>query len=503
MNAKPNGKHVVVVGSGLGGISAALSLALEGFRVSVHEKNRQIGGKLNQLVSNGYTFDLGPSILTLPHVFAATFEKAGRKLEDYVPLRTVRPHWRNFFEDGTVVDLAPETDRIEEEARKVGEPPENVKRFLAYSGKLYDLVNRGYFEQGLDSAAAFRDFYGLTNFLKFDLFRSMHGSVKRHFATSYYVDIFDFFIKYVGSSAYRAPAFMNCLPTIQYRHDLWYVDGGLYGLARGLEKLMRELDIGIHLQSEVERILVDEADQAVRGIRLAGGTEIEADYVVSNMEILPAYRRLLQTPPERLGRLPRLLEPACSGLVIDIGLDRKYEQLAHHNFFFSGNQRRHFRQVFVRKEIPRDPTLYVVAASRTDPTVAPKGCDGLKILPHIPPLDPDRPVDDAEYVALKERVYDKLERMGCENLRRHVVFEHFWTPRDIEKQYLSNGGSIYGVVSDRFKNLAFKGPKASSLYRNLYFTGGSVNPGGGMPMVFLCGQNVARMIASHDRRGVG
>lgn len=501
MKKEANGKHVIVTGSGLGGISAALSLSLEGYRVSVYEKNEKVGGKLNVLESNGYTFDLGPSILTLPHVFDATFRKAGKKLEDYVPLSTVRPHWRNFFEDGKVIDLAPEAESIVEEARKAGEDPENVERFLAYSGKLYDLVNRGFFEQGLDTSAEFREFYGLKNFLQFDLFRSMHGSVKRHFDTSYYIDIFDFFIKYVGSSAYRAPAFMNCLPTIQYRYDLWYVDGGLYGLARGLEKLMRELGIDIHCNSEVDRILVNDADDAVRGVRLADGTEVLSDYVVSNMEVIPAYKRLLKTPLERLGKLPKRLEPSCSGLVIDIGLDCKYEQVAHHNFFFSGNQRNHFRQVFEKKQIPHDPTLYVVAASRTDPAVAPEGCDGFKILPHIPYLDSERPVDDSEYDALKGRVYDKLERMGCKDLRKHIVFEHVWTPHDIEKQYYSNGGSIYGVVSDRFKNLAFKGPKASPLYRNLYFTGGSVNPGGGMPMVFLCGQNVARDIVEHDNQG--
>jgi diapolycopene oxygenase len=155
--------------------------------------------------------------------------------------------------------------------------------------------------------------------------------------------------------------------------------------------------------------------------------------------------------------------------------------------------------VFQKHELPGDPTIYLVAASKSDPTVAPPGCDCLKILPHIPYIDDEHPLTREDYLKFKERIIDKLERMGLKDLRKHVVFEHVWTPLDIRQQYYSNKGSIYGVVSDRWKNLAFKAPKQSTLYPNLFFVGGSVNPGGGMPMVVLCGQNVARKIVSWDQ----
>ncbi|MEM7395719.1 MAG: phytoene desaturase family protein, partial [Verrucomicrobiota bacterium] len=400
-------KRITVIGAGLGGMSAALSLALEGYDVTVYEKNDKVGGKLNMLSAEGYLFDLGPSILTLPHIFARTFEKAGKRMEDYVPITPIRPHWRNLFEDGVVIDLFPEPDRMEAEAKKVNEPPENVRQFLAYSEQLFDLVNRGYFEEGLDNAAAFRDFYGLSNFLGFDLFRSMHQSVKRHFKTQYFVDIFDFFIKYVGSSALRAPAFMNCMSTIQFRYDLWYIMGGMYKLAEGLERLMKELGIRIVLNAEIEALTRSENGKEVTGIRLADGTEVASDAVVSNLEVIPTYRRLLGEDESVLRKREKRLEPACSGLVIDIGLDRKYENLAHHNFFFAGDQKKHFRDVFEHRQLPHDPTLYVVAASRTDPSVAPEGCDCLKILPHIPYIDPDHPVSRETYADLKDRVLEK------------------------------------------------------------------------------------------------
>lgn len=489
-------KHIIVIGSGLGGISAAISLTQAGYQVSIHEKNPKIGGKLNVLNANGFTFDLGPSILTLPHIFERLFERSGRRMADYIPIRTVRPHWRNFFEDGTVIDLHPDPAIMAAEARKAGENPANVQRFLEYSAKLYDLVNDGYFEQGLDSAADFRRHYGLAKFPSFDLFRTMHGGTRRFLKTRKMQDIFDYFIKYVGSSAYHAPAFMNCMATIQFRYDLWYVDGGLYNIAKGLQRLMDELGITVHLNSEVTSINTNH--DRTTGITTADGTSHPADIVVSNMEVIPACQQLLHHDPELLRSLHRC-EPSCSGLVLELGLDRQYPQLAHHNFLYSNNQKKHFHTVFRKHQLPPDPTIYLVAASRTDPTVAPPGCDGLKILPHIPYIDDDHPLTREDYLTLKERVIDKLERMGLTNLRKHIVFEHCWTPLDIREQYYSNKGSIYGVVSDRFKNLAFKAPKQSTRYPNLFFVGGSVNPGGGMPMVVLCGQNVARKITAWDQ----
>ncbi len=211
------------------------------------------------------------------------------------------------------------------------------------------------------------------------------------------------------------------------------------------------------------------------------------------MEVIPASRKLLKLPPSSLRRLKKF-EPACSGIVIHLGVDRVYDCLAHHNFFFSGNQRKHFETVFQRHQLPDDPTLYVVAPARSDSRVAPAGCDNIKVLPHIPWINEEHPCSIEDYQALKERVLDKLERMGMKDLRRHVVVEHFWTPYDIQSLYASNGGSIYGVVSDLWKNQAFKAPKQSREFDNLLFVGGSVNPGGGMPMVTLCGQLASDII---------
>ncbi|MGD9874080.1 MAG: phytoene desaturase family protein [Kiritimatiellia bacterium] len=490
-------KNVVVIGSGLGGLSAAISLAQKGYAVSIYEKNDRIGGKLNVMSKQGYTFDMGPSILTLPHIFERLFASSGKKMADYIPIRTLKPHWRNFFDDGTIVNLFMEKDLMAAEAERL-EPgaAEQVEDFMKYAESQYDLVDKGYFENGLDTVREFMKFYSGSTFFKFDFWHTMHQGVAKRISNRHLQDIFDFFIKYVGSSAYDAPGFMNCLPVIQFRYDLWYVDGGLYGIAKGLQKLMDEIGVKVHLNSEVTAIRKN--GKKVTGITLADGTNVDADIIVSNMEVIPAYGKLLKEDAAFMKKLERF-EPACSGLVLDLGLDCKYDQLAHHNFFFSSDQKKHFKSVFRDKVLPHNPTIYLVAASRTDSTVAPPGCECLKILPHIPYINDTQPYTQEDYLRFKEHIIDRLESMGLKDLRKHTVFEHVWTPLDIQKQYYSNKGSIYGVVSDLTKNLAFKAPKHSTRYDNLFFTGGSVNPGGGMPMVVLCGQNVCKRIVEWDR----
>ncbi|MGR9045054.1 MAG: phytoene desaturase family protein [Gammaproteobacteria bacterium] len=486
---KRNEQRVVVIGAGLGGLSAAISLATEGFTVDLVEKNDKVGGKLNILHKNGFTFDLGPSILTMPHIFETLFARAGKNMRDYVEIERVEPHWRNFFEDGTVVDLTPDKGAMRRELDKLGPgTAAEFEQFMAYSKRLCEETEAGYFAKGLDSFWELIRYYGpLHSLLNFDVFRSMDQGVRRFIKDPKLADILNYFIKYVGSSPYDAPALMNLLPHVQFEYGLWTVKGGMYGLARAMERLARELGVMIRLDTEVAEVL-REGSRAT-GIRLEDGEVMPADIVVSNMEVIPAMQRLLNSPKSALNKMRRFA-PSCSGLVLHLGVDRIYPQLAHHNFFYSDNPREHFDAIFHGPRLSEDPTIYLVAPVKSDPGQAPAGCEIIKVLPHIPHLDPAHPFTEEDYRALRERVLIKLERMGLTDLRQHIVTEEFWTPYDIEARYYSNRGSIYGVVADRFKNLGFKAPQRSAELSNLYFVGGSVNPGGGMPMVTLSGQLV-------------
>ncbi len=489
MNRENHRKRVVVIGAGLGGLSAAISLASAGFGVKLLEKNDRVGGKLNVLRKEGFTFDLGPSILTMPHVFRRLFEQAGKTLEDYVRLQPVEPHWRNFFADGTVFDLSPEPLTMRRELQKLDDRSSvEFERFMAYSKKLGQAVERGYFAKGLDGLPELVKHYGvLHSLLDFDIMRTLDQGVRRFVSNPKLVDVLNYFVKYVGSSPYDAPALLNLLPYIQFQYGLWYVRGGMYGLAHGMQKLAEELGVEIRVDCEVEGIDLDRG--RATAVRLQGGDSLAADVVVSNMEVIPAARRLLRRSVAERKELRRFA-PSCSGLVMHLGVKRIYPQLAHHNFFYSERPKQHFAAVFRQHELPADPTLYLVAPVKSDPGQAPAGCEVIKVLPHIPHLDPERPLQRRDYLAFRERVLDKLENMGLTDIRRQIVCEETWTPLDIESRYYSNQGSIYGVVADRGKNLGFKAPQRDRHVGNLYYVGGSVNPGGGMPMVTLSGMLV-------------
>jgi diapolycopene oxygenase len=436
----------------------------------------------------------------MPQLFEALFLKAGKRMEAYVPVMKLDPQWRCFFEDGTRLDLcADPAETVRSNPALTSKDREELERFNAYSKKLYETVERGYFRQGLDTLPAVLKYYGLiSSVFDLDYFHTMHQGVAERVKNLYLRQTLDHYSKYVGSSPFDAPAVLNLMPHIQAEFGLWYVNGGMYNLARGLQKLMEELGIAIHLNTEVIG-LKKEGDRIVSAL-LADGTEQGADIFVSDMEVIPAYERLLHEKGPMLDSYKETFEPACSGYVLHLGVDKQYPQLAHHNFLFSRDPKRGYDEIYHEKRLPTDPTIYLVAPARTDPTQAPEGCENLKILPHVPYIQ-DTPFRREEYLQLRERVLDKLERMALPDLRSHIITEDEWTPEDIQKRYYSNRGAIYGVVSDRRKNKGFKAPQKSERYVNLYFVGGSVNPGGGMPMVCLSGQQVRDKIVNEQQGG--
>ena len=279
-------------------MSAAIMLAKSGMRVTLMEKNERPGGKLNLLETEGFRFDLGPSIFTLPQVFRPLFEGDGRGLEDYINLCRVDPQWRNFFEDGMVIDLWERTDAMRSELSRLDDGAaafEDYARFLAYSRAQYNVIERGYLREGLDSFWELVRFYGLRGGREIDWANSMSGAIRKRVRNPYLRDILAYFIKYVGSSAKDSPGFMNLMPNIQLEFGLWYVAGGTYELARAFERRLAELGVQVCLRTEAIRI--ERVGNRVSGVtvRDIAGQEhtLAADYVISNMEVIPAAQKLL------------------------------------------------------------------------------------------------------------------------------------------------------------------------------------------------------------------
>lgn len=492
-------KTVIVIGGGLGGLSAAISLAQNGYSVSLYEKNTHLGGKLNRLEQDGFGFDLGPSILTMPHIFEKLFRGSGKRMSDYVPITRLSREWRSFFPDGTVLDLYGDLRLMER-----GNPSltrDDIKEyysFLKYAKRLYDTTENGYFAKGLDTTKEVLSHHGLISSLKgFDLTSTMYEAISKRISDPHLRDMLSYFIKYVGSSPYEAPAVLNMMIYMQHVQGCWYVPGGMHKLAEGLTKLAAETGVQLHTGMGVVHARTDK-NRKITGVELDDGSLKTADYYVSNMEVIPFYKKMVETDKKFVSKLEKKFEPSSSGLVLHLGVSKSYPCLNHHNFFFSDNLHEQMDKVFKQHELPDDPTLYVVNTNKTDPSQAPPGHENLKILPHIPYIQ-DNPFTADDYLKLEARVLDKLERMGLHGLRENIVTRDVWTPHDIERTYGSDRGAIYGTVSDKKKNSGFKHKKQSELYDNLYFVGGTVNPGGGMPMVTLSGQQVSDKIVRRDR----
>ncbi len=483
------GETVVVVGAGLGGLSAAVSLQAEGYQVTVVEKNQHFGGKLNEMTDQGFNFDLGPSILTMPYIFEQLFARAGKNFYDYVAIEQLPLEWRSFFQDGTTIDLYSDLQDMQDKNSSLTEQDvQEFEKLLKYGERMYELTDHGYFRRGLDTFREVTKYYGWLKSLRgFDVFSTMDDVISRHISNTYLKDTLNFFIKYVGSSPYRAPAVMTLLPYIQNEFGLWYVRDGLYRLAEGIYRVARE--IGVEFEFSQKVVSAKTEGDRIISVLTESGSLYSADYFLSNMEVLPFYKDVTEEPVKKLNKYSSF-EPSCSGYVMHLGVRGEYPQLAHHNFFFSEHPKKHFETIFEDYELPEDPTIYLVAAGKTDSGVAPQGHENLKILPHIPHIQ-DREFTEEQYQRFEKNIITKLEKMGLKDLEQKTVYKHVWRPKDIHEHYLSNRGSIYGVVADKEKNKGFKFPKQSDIYRNLLFAGGSVNPGGGMPMVSLSGQLAA------------
>lgn len=495
-------KNVLIIGGGLGGLSAAISLAQNGYEVSLYEKNHHLGGKLNRLEQDGFGFDLGPSILTMPKVFEALFAASGKNMKDYVPLVKLDHQWRSFFPDGNVLDLYEDLEKMQtKNASLKAKDMRQYKKLLAYSRNLYQMIERGYFKQGLDSTKEIGQYHGLFRSLKnFDLFSTVHQAIDKRISNKQFQDMLSYFIKYVGSSPYDAPALLNMIIFMQHDQGVWYVDGGMHLLANGLVQLAEELGVTFHTGKPISRLQKKKGE--ITGALLADGTERTADYYIANMEVIPVYEQLLQEKPHSIKKLKKKFEPSSSGLVMHLGVHKSYPQLNHHNFFFAKNMKKQMNDIFHRHKLPDDPIIYLVNPNKTDRAQAPAGYENLKVLPHIPYIQ-DKPFSPQDYKRFADSVLAKLENMGLDHLRENIVTKDVWTPDDIQKVYGSDRGAIYGTLADRKKNKGFKHPKHSQRYDNLYFVGGTVNPGGGMPMVTLSGQQVKDKIVQRESRHGG
>jgi phytoene desaturase len=482
---------IIVVGGGLGGLAAAIRLAGRGRRVVLLEKNGRVGGKLNLIAEEGYTFDTGPSLLTMPWVLRELFAAAGRRLEDELALLPIEPACRYRWPDATRFDAYQSLPRLMQEIARL-DPRDTASffRFMAYAARIYRAVAGPFLLEPFDglrdllTPATLRDAWAI------DPFRTVDQAVRSFFRSPHLRQVFDRYATYNGSSPYRAPATFNLIAYVEFVEGSWYLRGGMYELARALERLACELGVEIRTHCPVARIAV--YGNRACGVVLEGGERLSAAAVVVNADPRYAYEALLPAEWSTATRLARL-EPSCSGFVLLLGIDRVYPELAHHTIFFSADYAAEFAAIFDKRVPAPDPTVYVCATSVSDPAHAPPGHMNLFVLVNAPALSPR--VDwRSMATAYRDLVIRKLERMGLDGLEQHIHYERIITPEDLRSRYNAPGGAIYGLASNQPWTAFLRPPLRAREARGLYFVGGGTHPGGGIPLVLLSGRAVAERL---------
>lgn len=504
LNAK-SGK-IGVIGSGLGGLAAAVTLAGRGYEVIVFEKNSWIGGKAAVLHEDGFRFDMGPTILTIPSVLRRVVSETGKTLEDEMELVRLDPQWRSFFSDGTTLDLVAAVDQmtsILDEYTGRTEVSEGYQDFMKFSKRLHNISDRFFFWRSLGSLWDMFDFKSmfqpsmLADVMQMRMGKTVAECIRSHVPDARVAQMLDHFTQYVGSAPDESPAVLCGIAHMQTEEGVWYPMGGTRAVPVVLEKLCKEMSVEIRTNTSIKKISTN-GSGAVSGVVTGEGEEISLAAIVCNSDTARSHAELINGKA-RARFEKRKHEPACSGVVLYLGLRERYEHLLHHNFVFSRDHTEEFDAIYRNGEAAPDPTCYVCAPAATEKDVAPDGGEALYVLVHTPYL---RPHHDWKTMlpAYRQVILDKLKSTaGMEDIEDRIVVERHLTPQDIHDRYHVFNGAIYGLASHGRYMGAFKPANRSPDVPGLYFSGGSAHPGPGMPMVLMSGWIAANTL---DEDGV-
>lgn len=452
----------------------------------------------------GFRFDMGPTILTIPSVLRRIFTEAGRRLEDYLDLVRLDPQWRCFFEGGGRLDLLADPasmgKSLESFAPGTGSG-DGYQAFVSLSRKLNAISQRYFFYRPIGGLRDMLDLKAsldprvIRDVMTMRMGSTVARTLRKHIPDARVAQMLDHFTQYVGSSPYGSPAVLCGIAHMQLDEGVWYPIGGTAAVPRALTRLARELEVEIVTGTRIEKILTK--GDKISGVRTCQGEEIELGAVVSNCDSVRTHRELIEGAARSRFEKRRRYEPACSGVVLYLGLNKRYAHLAHHDFVFSRDPEEEFDWIYRKGEPAPDPTCYLAATTCSEPATAPKGGEALYVLVHTPYL---RPHHDWHrlFPEYRRRILQKLRTTGgMPDLEERIVFESALTPQDIHERYNVLNGAIYGLASHgRFLG-AFKPSNRSPDLQGLYLAGGAAHPGPGMPMVLMSGW-IAADALDHD-----
>lgn len=489
----PSSKKALIIGAGIAGIASAIRLAVRGYQVEVYEANSYPGGKLNQFEQDGYRFDAGPSLFTMPQYVDELFELAGKKPSDYFRYQKLNSVCKYFYEDGTRLTAYADVDKfVNEVQQQTGEPAAAVNEYLANSGRIYNITNHVFLERSLHLLKTYLRWDTVKSTLRFgkiDAFRSMHKANQSFFKDKRMVQFFDRYATYNGSNPYAAPATLNVIPHLEQHFGAYFPEGGMYSIIACLVQLAESLGVKFHYNKPIAEIVLER--HKVKGINTKAGI-VEGGTVVSNMDIWFTYHKLLSAHPKLHPKKILSQERSSSALIFYWGIREQFKELDLHNIFFSANYESEFDHIWKKKSICQDPTIYLNISSKYKPDDAPEACENWFVMINVPS---NAGQDwDALIAEARKNILNKLSRLLDKDISPLIANENILDPRSIESRTSSYQGSLYGTSSNSQFAAFLRHANKSSKIKGLYFCGGSVHPGGGIPLCLLSAKIVSSLI---------
>jgi phytoene desaturase len=488
-----NLKNIAIIGAGFGGLAEAIRLQARGHKVTVFEKRPRVGGRAYQLEKNGYTFDMGPSLITAPFIIERVFAAAGKSMRDYISLSALDPFYRIYFHDKTYLDYSADPEKMKSQMGNFNpEDAAGYDRFFDDVKPIYDAV----ITEGLGG----RPFLTWKSFLSFAPRAVRLGGLRSvyNFASKYFHDernriAFSFHPLFIGGSPFRTPSIYTMIPYLERDAGVWYARGGMYSLVQAFEKVFKELGGEIRTNAEVHEIVVE--DGKATGISVDGQI-FPADAVISNGDVPWVYKNLLNPRHRRRWSDSAVdrLHISMSCFLLYIGVRKKYDQLKHHTLILSQRYRGLVKDIFDRRVLADDFSMYLHVPSRTDPTMAPEGAESMYVLVPVPHLGSG--IDWSTAAGpFRDRILTHLEHeFGLRDLRMHIEVLETFTPEDFKTELNAHLGNAFSIEPRLTQSAYFRPHNKSKEVRNLYFVGAGTHPGGGVPGVLLGAEATERCV---------
>ncbi len=482
-------KSAIVIGAGIGGLATAVRLTAKGYSVKIFDKNSFTGGKLHSFEKGEYRFDFGPSLFTMPQYVDELFELIGKNPREYFSYISCTEACRYSFSDGTTFTAKTNEDEFIEEASQVFDTDKTaLKKYFHTNAKIFENAGKVFLENSLHRLKTWMSpsvIRSMTHSYVLDMLKSMHTFNENKLKDPRLIQLFDRYATYNGSSPFRASAILNSISSLEHRYGTYFPVGGMQKIPQAVTKLAEELGVEFYLGQKVDKIVLEKGK--AKGVK-AGDVFYKADIVVSNMDVQFTYEQLLNQKNKAVTKR----EKSSSAVIFYWGIGKQFMELGLHNIFFSDDYKKEFHQIFDDKVIPDDPTIYVNISSKHHPEDAPSHGENWFTMINVPA---DFGQDwDVMIADLRQKIVSKMSQKLGVNLDELIEEEYIADPRVIESKTLSHKGALYGSSSNHWLSAFLRQPNFSRKIKGLYFVGGSVHPGGGIPLCLLSAKIATEII---------